>query len=176
MLWIGTSGGLNEYARATQKFALYRHYPGLSNSLSDNNIWSIYEDRPGSLWVGTFFAGLDHLDLNSGTVTAYQNKPGDPTSLSSNEIRAILKDHKGNLWIGMERGGLDRFDPGTETFTSYRHNSADLDSLSNDDVFSLYEDSLGRFWIGTQRAALTFLIRRQEPSFIISTMHLIRKA
>jgi signal transduction histidine kinase/streptogramin lyase len=128
--------------------------PGSANSLSDNNVWAVLKDRSGGLWVGTFSAGLNHMDPQSGRVTVYQHNPLDPGSLSSNEIRALLEDHTGTLWVGTERGGLDRFNAATNTFTQYLHDSGNPDSLSGNNVFTLFEDELDRLWVGTSDGGL----------------------
>ncbi|HUI90092.1 MAG TPA: two-component regulator propeller domain-containing protein [Anaerolineales bacterium] len=155
VLWIGTSdGGLNKYARATQKFTLYTYHPGAANNLSDDNIWSIYEDQTKDLWLGTFFSGLNELDPRTGKVTIYQHNPAAPTSLSDNEVRAIWQGRNGVLWVGTERGGLDRFDSKTGTFLSYRHDALSPGSLSDDGVFAIFEDHLGQLWIGTASGGL----------------------
>ncbi|HUH97743.1 MAG TPA: two-component regulator propeller domain-containing protein [Anaerolineales bacterium] len=162
VLWVGTSfGGLNKYARSTQKFQLDTNQPGLPNNLSDNNVWSIYEDQSGNLWIGTFFSGLNKLDARSGSVTIYRHDPSNPTSLSDDEIRAILQDRNGVFWIGTENGGLNRFDPATGAFLHYQNNAGDPASLSSDHVFCIYEDHLGRLWIGTELGGLD---RFDQPS------------
>jgi len=58
VLWIGTLGGLNKLVpsdneRSPSTFIHYKHDPNNPNSLSANNVKSIYEDRSGVLWIGT---------------------------------------------------------------------------------------------------------------------------
>ena len=166
VLWIGTlGGGLSKYNRTADQFTLYQRSPTLPadvsdpHSLSDNIVWSIYEDRSGLLWIGTFGGGLNELDRNSDTWTVYQHDPADSTSLSSNDVRVIYEDRTGILWVGTNYGGLDRFDPHTGTFTHYQHDPHDPGSLSDNDVFAIYEDRLGRLWIGTWNGGLNRLDR-----------------
>lgn len=50
---IGSGGGLNRFDRETGTFTRYLHDPDDSRSLSDNQVRVIYEDRAGTLWIGT---------------------------------------------------------------------------------------------------------------------------
>ena len=52
-VWIGTYGGGLERDHDENRFIQYQHEPLDPASLSHNNVIDIYEDRDGSLWVGT---------------------------------------------------------------------------------------------------------------------------
>ena len=114
MLWIGTrSGGLNRFDRERGVFTHYQNEPGNRASLSSNRVSAIYEDRAGTLWVGTR-AGFARLDKQSGIFTRFQAEPGNPNSLSDNRVRAILEDRAGALWLGTSNG-LNQFNRDRET-------------------------------------------------------------
>ena len=36
-----------------EKFKVYKNVPGNPNSLVDNNIWEVVEDKNGNIWVST---------------------------------------------------------------------------------------------------------------------------
>ncbi|GAF02764.1 hybrid sensor histidine kinase/response regulator transcription factor [Saccharicrinis fermentans] len=74
-------------------------------SLSTNNVFDIYEDRSGLLWVGTNGGGLNKLDLNEKKFNHFY-KSSEKGSLSYNKIRALHEDNSGNLWVGTEGGGI----------------------------------------------------------------------
>jgi len=164
VLWVGTVDGLNKTNWNAERFALYQRRPDLtvkdsyapdaadrpvldeapmadSLGLSDSTVLSVFQDRAGTVWVGTFGGGLNKLDRSSGKVTVYQHDPTDPTSLSSNEVYAIREDRDGDLWIGTT-GGLDRFDAETETFVHYR-------SFPGYRVHVIAEGRSGDLWLGT---------------------------
>jgi len=69
---------------------------------------SIYEDREGSLWIGTG-SGLNRL--RDGKFTVYTTKEG----LSNDMVWSIYEDREGSLWIGTWRGGLNRLKNGKFT-------------------------------------------------------------
>jgi signal transduction histidine kinase/ligand-binding sensor domain-containing protein/CheY-like chemotaxis protein len=148
VLWIGTwGGGLNQYDREMDTFIRYRHDPENPFSLSHDIVRALYEDRNGTIWVGTM-AGLSKLDRDSGQFIRYQHDPGNPKSLSNNIIWSIVQDSRGVLWVGTANG-LNRFDPGTEAFIRYQHDPDDPASLSNNSVRSIHEDRSGILWLGT---------------------------
>ncbi|MCJ8268567.1 MAG: hypothetical protein MJK04_04105, partial [Psychrosphaera sp.] len=164
-LWVGTSGGLNQWDEKTQGFNRWHHDPSNPNSLSNNLVSSIFEDSKKQLWVGTFQGGLNRFVPESNDFVSYQNHAKDPTSLSHNNVKAITEDAQGQLWVGTSGGGLNRFDPQTNTFVRYTHNSLDASSLSSNSINSLYRDNKGRLWIGTRGGGLN-LFQPKDHTFV----------
>jgi PAS domain S-box-containing protein len=146
-MWFGTLEGLDRYDGYTIK--AFKHSLTDPSSLSDSAIRTLYEDRAGTLWIGTWNGGLNRYERGSETFTRFLHDPADPGSLSSNSVFAILEDRAGRLWLGTRAGGLDRFDPATGVFTHYRHDPAQATSLGDDNVFALLEDADDALWVGT---------------------------
>jgi two-component system sensor histidine kinase ChiS len=146
-------------------FTHYKNEPGSPNSLSNNFIMTIYEDRSGVLWIGTIDGGLNRFDRNSETFSHYQNSPGNPNSLSGNSVFSIHEDRSGNLWVGTLTG-LNQLtshrSPGNQAmsnhFTRYSHQPGNPNSLSNNFVRVIHEDRSGALWIGTNGGGLNQLI------------------
>ena len=124
----------------------YVHDPKNKNSISDNNINSIFKDHLGQLWIGTDF-GLNKFDPFSETFTQYLPDAEDPESISDGNITVIYEDSKFNLWLGTE-GGLVLMNQNTGSFLHYRNIPADQTSLSGNILTSLVEDEQGYLWIG----------------------------
>jgi ligand-binding sensor domain-containing protein len=106
-MWFGTGAGLNKYDGYS--FTTYKHEATDSTSISGDWIKSIYEDRSGRLWIGTFNYGLNQFDYETERFTRFIHDPNNPHSLSDNEVNAIYEDHTGTLWVGTNNG-LNRFD------------------------------------------------------------------
>jgi diguanylate cyclase (GGDEF)-like protein len=113
--------------------------------LSNDCVLALYEDREGSLWIGTYAGGLNRL--KDGRFTAFTAKEG----LSNDTVNVIYEDRAGNLWIGTRGGGLNRYKDGR--FTAY----TTKDGLSDDLVFALHEDREGSLWSGTYGGGLNRL-------------------
>ena len=92
-------GGLCRYDG--NSFVQYPEVEGLSN----NDIYTIYQDKTGNIWIGATGFGAYRYD---GTrFTAFREI--DRKDLAGSfGIQSILEDRNGNLWFGFS-GGLFRF-------------------------------------------------------------------
>jgi signal transduction histidine kinase/ligand-binding sensor domain-containing protein len=95
-IWFGTAGaGLARAKGAAVDFFDVR------NGLSDNEIWSIYQDSENVLWLGTE-NGLTRFQNGNGF--AFRHAQGLP----ENVINCVLEDDDRNLWLsGLH--GIHRF-------------------------------------------------------------------
>lgn len=163
VLWVGTeNGGLNKFDPVTETFTRYQYNPADLNSLSNNRVRAIHEDRAGNLWIGTLGGGLNCFDQERGAFIRYQHDPGDPATLSDNSVWCIYADEQqpGVLWIGTSKG-LNRLDQTNATFTHYRRDPNNPASLSHDMVMAIAADHEGALWIGTNGGGLNKLERKQ---------------
>ena len=131
VLWIATAHGLASLRNG--KIETFTSDDGLTSNL----VLSLFEDREGSLWIGTEAGGLNLL--KSKKFNTYTTKNGLPNDL----VKAIYQDAQGGIWIGSNGGGLTLFKDGKFTTWTTR------DGLSSDVVLSLAGDVDGTMWIGT---------------------------
>jgi signal transduction histidine kinase/streptogramin lyase len=155
-LWIGTSSGLDRLPETREGFIHYYNDPSFSKSLSTNQIVSIYEDRGGVLWFGTYAGGVNKYDRARAKFAYYRHNLSDPKSLSGNVIFPIHVDQQGYAWIGTAREGLNRFNWRTGENTRFMHDPNDSNSLGSNSLFSIFEDSKGLIWIGTWQSLDVF--------------------
>ncbi len=158
-MWIGAMLGLNRYepalrtesGRTREGFLRFFRDAARPDSLSDNRVTCLAEDRAGRLYVGGRSGGLNCLepdqaeDPTTARFTRYRADPDDPHSLTSDVVWAVYEDSRGVLWVG-GAGGLnrgDRVDGGKLRFTAYR----ERDGLPNDTVYGILEDRRGRLWL-----------------------------
>jgi len=154
-LWIATQDGLNRYDGYT--FKPYRNNPLDSNSLSNNNINSLCEDRRGNIWLGTNL-GLSMLNRKTGKFVNYYSKPNDPKTISDNRIYCVYEDKEGTIWVKTSLS-VDKLNDDGLTFTRFPHYN-DLFTFSTDQSdFDLFEDSQNILWVGT-KDGLCFLDRK----------------
>ncbi len=114
--------------------------------LADNNVYCVFEDSRGLIWVGTQY-GLS-LYLGNGFKN-YQPESGDPHSLPEAIIMDIVEDKNGHLWLAAFGEGLFEFDPKTAVFKAFRHDPTDSTSISGANVCALQFDSEDILWVGT---------------------------
>ncbi|MBN2004329.1 MAG: PAS domain S-box protein [Anaerolineae bacterium] len=163
VLWVGagddyeiTVGGLNAFKRGV--FTHYFHDPQNPGSLSNNHVKSIYQDRDGTLWIGTD-DGLDALNRATHTFAGYRHDPLDPYSLSDSRITAIYEDRSGILWIGTDGRGVNKYAWARERFKRFQNDPLDPNSLSPGAVGAIWEDAAGVLWIGIPGKGLDSLDR-----------------
>jgi signal transduction histidine kinase/ligand-binding sensor domain-containing protein len=128
-LWAGMEGGgLLRYHGGV--FRQYSAAEGLTNGF----VRAVYEDRQGTLWVGTD----DGLFRLSGERFSRTDGNGEIPALAVHDIR---EDHKGRLWVGGSRMLMIR---GSEckVFVLEGYPSATR-------VKSILETSDGTIWVGT---------------------------
>ena len=115
VLWLGSwYKGLTKFDPINEQFTRYQHDPNNPhNSLASNTVYTINEDRAGTVWIGTS-AGLSQLNQVTNTFTNYREKDGLPSA----SIRCILEDKQGYLWVSTNRG-MSKFDPDTVEFRNY---------------------------------------------------------
>ena len=143
-------GGLDRLDIKTGEITHYRNIPGDDKSLSSNNIWSTFQDRQGTFWVGAWNA-LNKMIVPKIEYLTYQHEPDEPGSLSQNDaVTSFYEDEEGILWVTTHEGGLNRWDPESETFTHYVHNKDNPNSLSTNSLRDIVEDQRGDLWIGSR--------------------------
>ncbi|MES2276116.1 MAG: two-component regulator propeller domain-containing protein [Bacteroidota bacterium] len=86
---------------------------GIKDGLSNNEVRSIFQDRQGYLWFGTY-DGLNRY--NGYDFKIFRNRPTDSASIIHSFINAISEDKAARLWIGT-RQGVSVFDQVTEKFS-----------------------------------------------------------
>ncbi|MBL8115096.1 MAG: response regulator [Acidobacteria bacterium] len=157
MLWIGTSGGITRFPKAS----LAKVFAGGAAPLEafDNGegqlgrIKVLLVDREGALWIGSN-GGAQRW--KNGVLTTFGTKDG----LRSNAIIAFHQDRAGNFWVGTYGGGLSRLRP-DGTFESLTAR----EGLTEDRVFAICEDREGSLWLGTGSGGLNRLRDGKVLSF-----------
>ena len=109
-MWTGTTEGLSIYDNITREFTTIRNHPDEPNSLNNNIVYSIFEDRSGIIWVGTYLGGINKYDPLQSRFPKYRNFITNG-SAQLNDIRSIVKDDEENLWIGTNSGLIETPDP-----------------------------------------------------------------
>ncbi len=147
IIWAGTRGaGVDRLDPETGEFSHYR-LTGDGSERPDN-IYVLYEDSKGSLWVGGDH-GLTRLDKETGGFVTFVHDPDEDASLSKHSVRAIAEDSDGQLWVGTFGGGLHRLQENGRFFDRFQHDSDNPATLTGNRVAVIYEDSAGRLWVGT---------------------------
>ena len=140
-IWVGTDNGLVELDKDLNIVKSYQ------DAIGDSDVYNVYDDSKGNIWVCTLDNGLFKIDLDDKSVENYKNN-NSKISIPSNNVRDIISDSEGKLWIATDKG-LCTFDYEREEFITYNKKSYQSNSLIDDEIFCLLKDSSGLIWIGT---------------------------
>ncbi|MDZ7344690.1 MAG: hypothetical protein ONA90_09290, partial [candidate division KSB1 bacterium] len=125
------------------------HVYGTGKGLPQSEVISIYQDRAGYMWFGTYESGLARYDGRSFqrlTLTG---------GIPNGAVHEIFQDRQDRMWIGTEEGLIClRSDPetGDTTVTVFTKDHG----LPDEHVTSILQDERGVLWIGTEAGACYF--------------------
>lgn len=160
-LWLGLASESRRLQESLIRFnpnkntsTVYRNVPSHPDSLHGEEVWCIYEDRSGDLWIATWKDGamLNRFQRREGRFTHYEHDPEDVHSISGNSVRAIQQDRQGFLWFGTWGAGLNKFDPTTGRFTRFHEH----DGLPNNYIKGILVDDRENLWISTEMGLSKF--------------------
>ncbi|MFS4417609.1 two-component regulator propeller domain-containing protein [Maribacter sp. 2307ULW6-5] len=104
LYWVGTSKGVLVLdAKKVVKKLFYR--PGQKNGLSQNYIKSIFRDKKGSIWIGSYYGGIDIWDISNTNFINYEESSVE-RPLGYKVVSSIVGDTNGTLYFGTEGGGV----------------------------------------------------------------------
>ncbi len=160
-LWIAInaatsqmSSGLIRYNLDSGETTSFFHDPANPNSLTDNRISTIYEDREGRILIGTYKCGLHIYNENTNRLKRIHFDPNHPNrlhasfteeSVSGDDpfVQIIYQDQNGGYWIGTTAMGINYFNIRENRYKNYKFNLVNPQLL-----WSIFEDRQGNIWIG----------------------------
>lgn len=147
-LWIGTVQGIRIFDPARQQFTFCEHDPANAESLSQNSVYSVFQDRQGIFWIGTYYGGVNYVTPN---LTPFKKYPVSKTgnAFNNNVISAMLEDREGNLWFCTEGGGLNFLNRKNNRFSHFTFNTKNANNISSNIIKAIIQDRKGNIWIGT---------------------------
>ncbi len=164
-LWFATRGGLQLLDRATGQFTHYRHRASDPTSLGDDVTHTVFLDRAGDIWVGTYASGANLLRLGAKRFRVNRQDLADPRTISEDRVSGIAFDREGRLWVSTNRG-LNRRDP--TGWTRFLHDPADPDSLPSNDISCLTISPAGEIWMGSNYGGVYRYDHRRFHSYATS--------
>lgn len=162
-LWIGGMQGSAILPPPYDgKFHYYRHNPDDAFSLSNNFVFSIYENRQGDLWIGTR-TGLNHYNPGKNKFPMVTQISNDNQSLSGKNVLAfhVSSKYPDEAWVGTNQG-LNLYNFTTGKARRFYHEPANPFSISSSYILDICEDSRGNLWIGTRGGGLNRYDRQSD--------------
>lgn len=98
---------LEPLRQSTGQFQLYTANDNKPDGLTHSSIWCIVKDEQGTLWLGTYFGGVNYFNPEYEIYTRYKVGDTEKEGLSSPIVGRMTEDKDGNLWICTEGGGVN---------------------------------------------------------------------
>jgi signal transduction histidine kinase/CheY-like chemotaxis protein/ligand-binding sensor domain-containing protein len=162
-IWIGTADGLNRYDG--YKFKIFRNDTKDPESIGNNYIQDLTEDKDGNIWVATMGGGLNKFDRKTNRFHRYLHNEKNGNSISSDFITKVVIEAPGKIWVATQGGGLNLFDPKTGNWIHYLNNRNDPKSITDNKIRTICKDRKNNIWIGTLDNGLC-LFDRKNNNFI----------
>ncbi len=131
-LWNGAPDGIHNSVHGSDALCSITTKDGMP----DNSVRSVFEDREGNIWAGTYYGGV--VKLRKGKFVNITSSEG----LLNDVIYSITPSRNGGLWIG-GISGVQYFRNGVATNYTTRQ------GLRSEMVRSVIEDHAGMVWIGS---------------------------
>lgn len=149
-LWIGTYfHGLYRIAPNGEIISITTDN-SIGDSLSDNSVLSLYQDKSGIIWVGTYNAGVDYFDPKSLRLGTHNNSLNSINCMDTSDIRSAQIDNRNKVLFGT-LSGLLRVNVKENNCTLFASIDRKISSISNNEVFAITKESEHQFWIGTAK-------------------------
>jgi len=144
--WMNTGEGLVRYPKLDSIEQITRAKPKAiyttQNGLPANEIFRLFEDSRGDVWISTLGNAQGVLTRwERATETFHHYSPAD--GIPQAAPTAFAEDGAGNLWIGFYAGGLLRYTAGQ--FSQF----SSTEGVPPGFIHGLYLDHAGALWIAT---------------------------
>lgn len=176
-IWLGTKGnGLYRLSKKNNSlnFSIEHFSYNASDvySISDNSVYSIFQDSYKNIWVGTYGGGLNLIKRLPDGKLRFMNHRNHLKNFPFDiayRVRIIQQTAKGNICVGTT-GGLLVFSPHFTNpeniqFSHYSHKPGDNLSLSNNDVHSICTTKNGETYLATFGGGLNKVESWDEKGF-----------
>lgn len=111
-IWVGTESGLFIYHLKTGKFTHHTCVNGDPYSLTDNAIYSLFKDREGGMWIGSYFGGINYYPKQYTYFEKFYSSGNTNRDLGK-RVREFCESNDGTIWIGTEDKGVFNYNPAT---------------------------------------------------------------
>jgi signal transduction histidine kinase/ligand-binding sensor domain-containing protein/DNA-binding response OmpR family regulator len=149
-LWAATwGGGLERLDPQTGRFTHYRHHAGDAASISSDNLWNLYLDKQGVLYIGNLGSGFSIYDRAKDQFINYYRRLKNAEGLAEENVTSIVRDRRNHLWLTTWEHGVDRFDRAKNEFIHFDNSGKNSMQLISNSVTHTLEDKNGDLYFST---------------------------
>lgn len=154
-LWFAVEGkGVFRYSMVTRETTQYTFDLNKKNSISDNMITCITEDRNGHIWLSTQGGGLNLYRPETNDFDRFTSEQYD---LGSDCVYSVCESQNGRLLLTTNQG-FCIFDPINQAFDNYNHANGFPFTTLNEG--SLCQTKDGEIFLGGMNGMVSFYEKR----------------
>lgn len=153
-IWFGTFDGLQMYNPYSDTYSAYfpDYRPG---SLKHKSVFSLFKDKQGTLWIGTYYGGVNYFNQEKDIFKYYSYDKNNSYCLNFPLAGQMIEDKNHDLWIATDGGGINHLDRKQGTFT-YHTADGNKHSILHNNVKSIaYDKQRNRIYVGTYTGGLS---------------------
>ena len=148
-IFVGTDGMgavlLNKKLLKVEKF--YAQQENNLYGLIGNEIYDIFKDKEGRLWMSTYSDGVNIIESKKEGFSVLRHERNNPNSLITKVVRCIMIDASQNVWFG-SNNGITIWNKNNNTWKRI---------LLSKNVMTIFEDSKQNIWVGTYASGVFLL-------------------
>ncbi|MCX7985450.1 MAG: ATP-binding protein [Bacteroidales bacterium] len=185
-IWMGTyGGGLMCYHTSNGKIDRYIYNPNDSNTIRENNIWTITTDRQQNIWCVTLTGILEYYNPRTRKFIHFDNDPMVPHNYLIAYPTQMHVDSRNWLWITTSQGvtmlDLNKYNFDTLSqkveFNIFQYIEGKPNTLPGNEIYAMAEDLYGNMWFGTNDGRIFMLdVRRMQFGSPITQPNLENKS
>ncbi|WP_291528097.1 hybrid sensor histidine kinase/response regulator transcription factor [Bacteroides sp. UBA939] len=152
-VWFGSFDGLWKYNYKTDQFSLIR-IPKYIGGLAHASIFSLYKDRLGIIWIGSYYGGVNYFNPVRSRFAHYDYEQNAVKKLYYSYVGEMVQDKDGHLWISTDGGGICCVDK--EWNIIHQFFAGSQNSLLHNNIKSIcYDETYDRIYVGTYMGGLS---------------------
>ena len=157
-VWICTvSGGVSFIDQKTSLVNQVTHQINVNNSLTNNNVNAIIEDKKGNIWFATD-NGISCWNVSSNQWrTFYHNKQAQ-----ANVFLALCEDDRGRIWAGTYSSGVYVLDGTSGREIAHYTAGKPNNSIASNFIFDIVKDSQENLWLGSNQGEVVCCISNEN--------------
>ena len=152
-IWFGTFDGLQKYDAKSGEYSLIQ-IPKDAGGLNHPSIFSLYKDVQGTIWIGSYFGGVNYFTPKQESFVHYDYDHNALKGLYYSYIGDIIVDKDEHIWLCTDGGGICCIDKKWNIIHQFTADGKN--SLPHNNVKSIsYDEKNDCLYIGTYLGGLS---------------------
>lgn len=115
ILLLASDEGLVKFEVSTGTYVTFKANLSVPDNLNDNYLHSLFLDKEGGLWIGTYFGGVNYIPPYFRLFSHYSHLN---STLPARVISVFAEAGDGNVWVGSDDAGFFLWKRGEDSFSS----------------------------------------------------------